>query len=319
VLSFALRRTLWTIPVLLVCVTILFGLMHAIGGDPLRRGPPLGLSNQAWVKYSDPKPDSITRNLRRELGIDAPWYEEYVRYLGALARLDFGPTFTFRYRSVNSILREQGPITLELTAIAIGWAVVLGVPLGIAAALRRGTLVDRAVTMATALTIGLPLFFFGTVLAWLLSVKVGLVPTFGWGGWRSKLLPSLVLALLPLAHIARVLRFELIEVLERDHVLAARAKGLRRFRIVRVHVLRQALIPLVSMTGPLLGQFVAGLFVVEWIFAIPGIGRYFVAAADARDYPLTLGLTVVLTATIVLMNALSDITLAALDPRIRNA
>jgi oligopeptide transport system permease protein len=162
-------------------------------------------------------------------------------------------------------------------------------------------------------------FFFGTVLAWLLSVKVGLVPTFGWDGWRSKLLPSFVLALLPLAHITRVLRFELVEVLEREHVLAARARGLRRFRIVRVHVLRQVLIPLVSMSGPLLGQLVAGLFVVEWIFAIPGIGRYFVAAAEARDYPLTLGLTVVLTATIVLVNALSDITLAALDPRIRDA
>jgi ABC-type dipeptide/oligopeptide/nickel transport system permease component len=318
-LLFALKRALWTIPVLLVCVTILFGLMHAIGSDPLQHGPPLGLSNEAWVKYTDPKPDSITRNMRRELGIDVPWYEEYFRYIRSLARLDFGPTFTLRYRSVNSILREQGPITLELTVLALGWAVVLGVPLGMLAALRRGTLFDRAATVMTALTMGIPTFFFGTVLAWLLSVKLGLVPTFGWNGWRSKVLPSFVLCLLPLAHIARVLRFEMLEVLERDHVLAARGKGLRRSRIIRVHVLRPALIPVVSMTGPLVGQLVAGLFVVEWIFAIPGIGRYFIAAAEARDYPLTLGLTVVLTAAIVLVNALSDIMLAALDPRIRDA
>lgn len=318
-LAFALKRVLWTIPVLLVCVTILFALMRAIDSTPLRRAPPLGLSNVAWVKYSDQQPEAIKRNQERKLGIDAPWHVQYFRYLRSLARFDFGPTFTFQYRTVNSILREQGPITLLLVLLALVWAFALGLTLGVAAALWSGTLVDRIVTALIAVTMGIPNFFFAAVLLWLLAVKTGVVPAFGWDGWRAKLLPSFVLSLFPLSMIARVLRAEMLEVLGHGHVQVARAKGLRHARVLRVHVLRPALIPVVSMTGPLLGGLVTGLFVVEWTFAIPGIGRYFIAAAGAGDYPLTLGLTVVLTAAIVLANMVSDIVLAALDPRIRDA
>ena len=318
VLQYALRRLLWTVPVLLVCTTLLFGLMHVGGGNFLRHPPPAGLSNVAWVKYGDPKPESISENIERRLGLDRPWYDQYLRYLRSLARLDFGPTFTFANRSVNSILREQGPITLELALLALGWAVALGIPMGVMAALRRGSLLDRAITVLTATTMGLPIFFFGTVLAWLFSVKLGLVPPFGWSSWRTKVVPVLVLGLLPFSQIVRVLRFEMLEVLGREHVLVARAKGLRHGRVVQAHVLRPALIPLASMPGPLLGQLVAGLFVVEWIFSIPGLGRYFIAAAEVGDYPLTLGLTIALTAMIAVANVLSDIALAALDPRLRD-
>jgi ABC-type dipeptide/oligopeptide/nickel transport system permease component len=316
-LAFALKRMLWTIPVLLVCVTILFGLMQAARSTPLRRAPLLGLSNVAWVKYSDQQPEAIRRNQERRLGIDKPWYVQYVRYLRGVAQLDFGPTFTFPYRTVNSILREQGPLTLQLMLLSLGFAFALGVPLGVLAAMRSGTFVDHAATALVAVTMGLPIFFVATVLVWLLAVKLGVVPTFGWEGWRAKLLPSFVLALVPLSMITRVLRAEMLEVLGATHVQVARAKGLRRLRIVRVHVLRSALIPVLSMTGPLIGSLVTGLFIVEYIFAIPGIGRYFIAAAGAGDYPLTLGLTVVLTVGIVVTNMLADIAHAALDPRIR--
>jgi oligopeptide transport system permease protein len=318
-LAFALRRILWTIPVLLLCVTILFALMQAVRSSPLRRGPPLGLSNVSWVKYSDWQPEAIRRNQERKLGIDKPWYVQYVRYLRSVARFDFGPTFTFPYRTVNSILREQGPLTLQLMLLALVIAFALGVPLGVLAALRSGTIVDHAVTVLVAATMGLPLFFVATVLIYLLGVKFGVVPTFGWDGWRAKLLPSFVLALVPLSMITRVIRAEMLEVLGANHVQVARAKGLRRSRILRVHVLRSALIPVLSMTGPLIGSLVTGLFVVEYIFNIPGIGRYFIAAAGAGDYPLTLGLTVVLTIAIVVTNMLSDIAHAAIDPRIREA
>ena len=318
-LLFALKRVLWAVPVLLVCVTLLFGMMRAIGGSPLRHGPPLGLSNEAWVKYGDPKPDSITENIQRRLELDMPWYEQYGRYVGNLARLDFGPTTTFPGRSVNSILKEQGPITLELVALSLVWVVVLGLALGVAAAVWRGTLLDRVITASTALMTAIPVFLLATLAIYVLSVKLGLFPTSGWHGWRSWLLPSLVLALLPLSRVARVLRFEMLEVGEREHVVAARAKGLRRPRVWRTHVLRPASVPVLSMAGPLVGQLVLGLFLVEWIFAIPGIGRYFIAAAQARDYPLTLGLTVVLTSAVVLVNLLSDVALAAVDPRLREA
>ena len=166
---------------------------------------------------------------------------------------------------------------------------------------------------------GIPLFLTATLAIWFVSDRLGLVPTSGWNGWRSRLLPSFVLALLPLAQVARVLRFELIEVGARDFVIAVRAKGLRRPRLLAAHVLRPASIPVLSMAGPLVGQLVLGLFIVEWIFAIPGIGRYFIAAAQTRDYPLTLGLTVVLTTCVLAVNAASDIALAAIDPRVREA
>jgi ABC-type dipeptide/oligopeptide/nickel transport system permease component len=316
-LSFAVRRVLWTIPVLLVCVTLLFGVMRAMDSSPLRHGPLLGLSNVAWVKSGDWQPQGIKQNQERIFGIDEPWHVQYVHYLRALAHFDFGPTFTFRDRTVNSILREQGPVTLELVLLALAFAFAVGIPLGAVAALRSGTLIDHATTAVIAVTMGFPNFFFATVLGWFLAVRLGVVPVFGWDGMRAKLLPAFVLGLVPLALITRVLRVQMLEVLANDYVRAARAKGLRRFRIFYAHVLRQALIPVVSMTGPLIGSLVTGLFVVEYVFAIPGIGRYFIAAAGVGDYPLTLGLTVVLTTAIVLANLLSDIALAALDPRVR--
>jgi ABC-type dipeptide/oligopeptide/nickel transport system permease component len=317
-LAFVIKRTLWTIPVLFVCVTILFGLMKAIDASPLRHAPLLGLSNVAWVKYSDYQPDAIRENKERKMGLDKPWFVQYGRYLRSLARLDLGPTFTFEYRTVNSIVREQGKVTLELVLLALSWAFFIGVPLAVLSALWSGSLFDRIVTGVTGLTMGIPNFFVAAMLGYLLAVKAGVVPVFGWDGWRSKVLPSFVLALVPLSLITRVLRASMLEVLAADYVHAARAKGLRRARVIGVHVLRPALIPVVSMTGPLIGSLVTGLFVVEWAFAIPGIGRYFIAAAGAGDYPLTIGLTVALTTAIVLANLLSDIALAALDPRIRD-
>jgi ABC-type dipeptide/oligopeptide/nickel transport system permease component len=317
-LAFVIKRTLWTIPVLFVCVTILFGLMKAIDASPLRHAPLLGLSNVAWVKYSDYQPDAIRENKERKMGLDKPWYVQYGRYLRSLARLDLGPTFTFEYRTVNSIVREQGKVTLVLVLLALCWAFFIGVPLAVLSALWSGSPFDRVVTGVTGLTMGIPNFFVAAMLGYLLAVKAGVVPVFGWDGWRSKVLPSFVLALVPLSLITRVLRASMLEVLAADYVHAARAKGLRRARVIGVHVLRPALIPVVSMTGPLIGSLVTGLFVVEWAFAIPGIGRYFIAAAGAGDYPLTIGLTVALTTAIVLANLLSDIALAALDPRIRD-
>lgn len=317
-LAFALRRLFWTFPVLLVSLTVLFGLLRLTAQSPIRHAPLLGLSNVPVVKYGDWRPPSIEANMKRRLGIDGPWYEQYGHYLASVARFDFGPTYTFTNRNVNDILHQQGPVTLELVLLALGWALAVGVPLGIAAALSpRG--IGRAITMLAGVAMGIPNFCVATVLVWLLGVKLRVVPVFGWDGWRAKLLPSFVLGLLPLAVVARVLRFELIEVLGRDYVAAARAKGLRPLRVVGVHALRPALLPVVSLAGPLLGQLVTGLFVVEYVFSIPGIGRYFVAAAAAGDYPITFGLTAVLTMLILGMNLASDIAFAALDPRVRDS
>lgn len=318
-LVFVLKRAFWTIPVLVVCVTLVFGLMQAAARSPLRHAPPLGLSNAPVVKYGDRQPEGIERNQRRIFGLDAPWYEQYARYLASVARFDFGQTFTFRNRTVNSILWEHGAVTLVLVLLAVGWAAAFGVPLAVLAALHPGSLVDRATTVLVGVTLGLPNFFVATILLWVFGVELELVPTFGWEGWRAKVLPSVVLALVPLSLIVRVLRGQMVELLAQDHVQTARGKGLRRRRIAAVHLLRPALIPIVSMSGPLLGHLVTGLFIVEFVFAIPGVGRYFIAAAGVGDYPLTLGLTVVLTLAIVVTNTIADIAVAALDPRVRDA
>jgi oligopeptide transport system permease protein len=317
--GYALRRIVWTVPVLVLVVTILFFMMRAIGGDPLRPGPLLGLSNgQGWVKRGDPKPRSITANQRRRLGLDVPWYRQYGRYLRSLATLDFGPTQSFRQRSVNSVIRQQGPVSAQLGLLALAWALVLGGTLGVVSGVRSGGLVDGGVRAVTSVAAAVPAFLVGALLIHLLAVRLGLLPTSGWAGWRSKILPSFVLGLLPAAYCARLLRAGLLETMRQEYVVAARAKGLRRLRVLTAHVARNAVGPLVIALGPLVGYLVTGSFVVEHIFAIPGIGRYYVAAVLARDYPLVLGLTVVLTLAVVLANLLVDLVQATLDPRVRD-
>jgi len=316
--AYAVRRIVWTIPVLFVVVTMLFFMMRAIGGDPLRPAPLAGLaSSQGWFKKGDAKPDSIDANMRRRLGLDRPWYDQYGHYLQSVATFDFGPTHSFRYRTVNSVIREQAPISAQLGLLALAWALVLGGALGLVSALRAGGALDAGARTFASLGAALPAFLVGVLLIHVFALQIGLVPTSGWDGWRSKLLPSFVLGLVPAAYTMRLLRAGMLETLHLEYVVTARAKGLRRLRVLFVHVLRNAVGPLVTALGPMLGYLVTGSFVVEQVFAIPGIGRYYVAAVLARDYPLVLGLTVVLTLAIVLANLLADLVRAALDPRTR--
>lgn len=317
--AFALRRALWTIPVLLVVVTLLFGMMRAIGGDPLRRGQLVGISNVAWSKSGDPKPEGIERNMLRVFRLDQPWYVQYGDTLLRVATFDFGTTFSYRTRTVNSILAAQGRVSLELGLLALTWALVLGLPLGLLSALRSGGAADAAARIVATVGYALPSFLVGTLLVWLLSLRLQLLPASGWGSWSAKVLPSLTLALLPAGYLARLVRASVLETLGQDYVRLAVAKGLRRGRVVAVHVLRNSLVPVLAATGPLVGYLVTGSFVVELIFGIPGTGRYYVAAVLARDYPLVLGLTVAMTLAIVLANLLVDVAHAALDPRARDA
>ena len=316
---FALRRALWTVPVLLLVVTMLFGVMRGIGGDPLRGGQLVGVSNVTWNKTGDAKPKAIERNLRRRFGLDRPWYAQYATHVRRVVTFDFGPAISFRDRTVNSILRDQGRISLELGLLAFGWALVLGLPLGVASALRAGSGVDAAARTAATLAYALPNFLVGTLLVYLLGVRWHVLPTNGWDGWSTKLLPSFTLGLLPAGYVARLVRAGMLETFGEDYVRTAVAKGLRRPRIVAAHVLRNSLVPVLAALGPLLGYLVTGSFVIELVFNVPGIGRYFVAGVLARDYPLVLGLTTVLTLAIVTANLLVDVAHAALDPRVRDA
>jgi oligopeptide transport system permease protein len=320
--AFVLRRVLWTLPVLLIVVTTIFFMMRAIGGDPFRHGPLLGLANTQqgkWTKYGDPQPESISENLHRRYGLDLPWYEQYGNYLAGVAMFDFGPSLSFRNVTVNEILREQAPRSIELGALAFLWAFGLGIPLGVLAALRQGSPLDAGIRFFSSVGFAVPSFLVAVMLVYVLSVKLGVFPTNGWTSWRHKVLPSFTLGLVPLALCTRLVRGATIEALEADYVVAARAKGLRRRRVVAAHALRNALIPVITAGGPMLGYLLTGSFVIELIFSVPGIGRYYIASVSARDYNVVLGITVLLALVIILANLIVDVLHALLDPRVREA
>ena len=320
VLRYAVNRVVWTIPVLLLAVTLTFFLVRATGGDPFRHGPLVGLTSPGgWKKYSDLQPESIRENMRRRYGLDLPWYEQYGNYVVGVATFSLGPSLSFRNRTVEDIITTQGPITLELALLALAWALVAGVGLGLASALASRSVIAHAERLLSTLAVALPAFFIATILIYAFALRFGVLPTNGWEGWQTKILPALTLGLVPMAYFARLTRAAVRETMTEDYVRAARAKGLRWRRTLLHHVLRNSLVPVLSSFGPVLGAMVTTLFVVEFVFGIPGLARHYVSAATARDYPLVLGMTVVFTFAVVVANLLADLALAALDPRHRDA
>ena len=317
--AFVIRRILWAIPVLFLAVTMIFFLMRAIGGNPFRHGPLLGLAapGDRWVKYGDPQPEAIENNLARRYGLDLPWYEQYVNFLEGVVTFDFGPSLSFRNETVNELILETAPSSLELGLLALALAVLLGVPAGVLAALRPNTALDYCVRLLSSIGFAVPNFLAATMLVYLVSVKLGWLPTNGWTSWRHKLLPSLTLAFLPMAYLTRIVRGSMLETLQEDYVRTAQAKGLRYGRVVVAHALRNSLIPAVTVAAPLLGFLVTGAFVIETIYSVPGLSRYFVAAVAARDYTFVLAATVLTAIVIIVLNLVADIVYALLDPRIR--
>jgi ABC-type dipeptide/oligopeptide/nickel transport system permease component len=320
VTAYVVRRLLWTIPILWVVVTIVFFMMRSIGGDPFRHGPLLGLSNVGWVKYGDYQPPAIRKNQRERYGLDLPWYEQYGNYLRGVATFDFGPSLSFRNVRVNELIRELAPRSLELAGLAFLWATIIGIPLGVLAALRPNSPFDYLARLFAGVGFALPNFCVATLLVYYLSVRLGVLPTSGWtAGWKHKILPSFTLGLLPMAYCVRLLRGSMLETLQLDYVRVARAKGLRASRVVWGHAFRNSLIPLITVAGPLLGYMITGSFVVENVFAVPGVARYYVASVLGRDYTVVMGLTVMLALLIVFANLFVDIAHRALDPRLRGA
>lgn len=318
-LRYALARIFWTIPVVFVAVTLTFFLVRSIGGDPFRHGPLVGLTAQdsGWQKYGDYQPQSIRENMRRRYGLDLPWYEQYGNYLAGVATFNLGPSLSYRNRTVEEIISKQGPVTLELSLLALAFALSAGIPLGLASALLGRSPLARVEGVLSSLALSLPAFLVGTLLIYAFAVRSDLVPTSGWDSWRSKLLPVVTLGLVPLAYCARLTRGAVLETLGNDYVRTARAKGLRRGRVLGLHVLRNSLVPVLSAAGPLLGALITTLFVVEVVFSVPGLARHYVSATTASDYPLLLGMTVVLTLAVIVANLVVDLALAVLDPRVR--
>lgn len=304
-LSYTLKRLLTAVPTLLIVITISFFLMRVAPGGPFDGERQL--------------PPEIEANLKAAYHLDEPLPQQYLRYMGNLLQGDFGPSFKYKDFSVTELIVQGFPVSLEIGGLAILLALLIGLPLGIIAALRRNTMIDYTV-MGTALAgIAVPNFVIAPILALVFGVLLAWLPA---GGWNGGALPNLVLPVIALsiqqiAYIARMMRASMIEVLGSHYIRTARAKGLSERQVIWRHAIRPALLPVTSYLGPAIAGIITGSVVIEQIFGIPGIGRYFVQAALNRDYTLVMGTVVFYGALIVLMNLLVDLLYSALDPQIR--
>jgi oligopeptide transport system permease protein len=304
-LAFFLRRLLWTIPLVLLVMLATFALMRGSSGDPFN--PPEGFA---------PLPPPIQQQLRDYYNLDSPWIVEFGTYVRNVATLNFGPSLVLRGTTVDDVIAQSFPITLELIALAAVLALPIGIALGLLAALRRNSVSDLLATSSASVLLVIPVFFVAYVLSQYPIIRWHIVNG-GWNGVAPKILPTVSLALAPTGYVARLIRAAVVETLEEDYVRTARAKGLRFHRIVLLHILRNSLAPLIAAVVPMLALLVTGSFFVEQFFTIPGASTYFLQAAQTRDYPMLLGLTVAMTVLILLANLLADTLLMATDPRLR--
>ena len=303
--AYVTRRILTSIPTLLVIVTVAFFMMRIAPGGPFDRERAL--------------PPEIEKNVLAAYDLDQPLLAQYADYLLDVLRGDFGPSFKYRDFTVAELLWTGFPASLEVGGIAIVLAVVVGIALGTLAALRQNTGVDYAV-MATAMTgITIPNFVMAPLLTLMFGVWLSWLPVAGWNGGapRNLVLPVIALALPQIAYIARLTRGSMIEVLHANFVRTARAKGLRERIVVARHALKGALLPVVSYLGPATAQVVTGSVVIETIFGIPGIGRYFIQGALNRDYTLVMGTVIVYAVLIILLNLIVDLLYGLLDPKVK--
>jgi oligopeptide transport system permease protein len=301
--SFIVRRILWTIPVILIVSSITFLLMHSVPGSPFTRERAL--------------PAAIQKNLEAKYHLNDPLWKQYIDYMYGFMRLDFGPSIAYRSRTVNDILAQQWPVTATLGGVAFLFAVVIGIPLGVLSAVKQNTMIDHGSMIAAMLGVSIPAIALGPFLIWIFALKLKWLPVATWGSPAHIVLPALTLSTAYLARFARITRAAMLQVVREEYILAARAKGLREIVVNLRHAFRNALIPVTTIAGPAFADIVTGSLVVEQIFAIPGIGKYYVQSIGNRDYPVIMATTLLFALVIVLMNLLVDISYAMLDPRIR--
>lgn len=326
------RRVLWMFVVLFAVSIVTFSLMHAVPGGPFDREKKL--------------PPEILANLNRKYNLDAPLVEQYFSYIGGIIVprieqgelpptqfsdylvtiklgnsyfkwINFGPTYKSRTRTVNDIFREQLPVSAQLGVWALLIALCIGIPLGTLAALNRNKPVDY-LAMGMAITgVSVPVIVLGPILIWVFGINLRLLPVTGWGTPAHVIMPAFALGFASSALIARLTRASLLEVLSEDYIRTARSKGLAERVVITIHALKNSMIPVITVIGPLFAALVTGTFVTETIFGIPGMGRYFVTSITNRDYPVIMGTVLLYAMLLVIMNVLVDIAYAWLDPRIR--
>ncbi|HLQ97100.1 MAG TPA: ABC transporter permease [Candidatus Dormibacteraeota bacterium] len=299
---YILKRLLIMIVTLWIIVTLTFVLMVSIPGSPFNSE---SSSNE-----------TVQANLERHYNLDKPYHIQYLLYIKSIVTFDFGPSIKQKNQSVNDLLSRGFPISFELGMITIVVALISGVILGILAALRHNGVIDYMAMGFAVLGISIPNFILATLFIQQLAVNFEIFPVARWSSTKHMVLPVLALATGPMAIIARLTRSTMLEVLTQDYIKMAKAKGLSPWKVIFKHALRNALMPVVTIMGTLLAGILTGTFVIEQIFAIPGMGKYFVESINQRDYPVIMGTTVFYSAFLILMLFLVDIAYGILDPRI---
>lgn len=262
-------------------------------------------------------PPEVLANLEAKYHLDEPVLKQYGRYLGGILRGDFGPSYKYLDRGVSQIIGETLPTSALLGALAFAFTLAIAFPLGLLAAYYRGSIIDRFCLLTSTLGISLPNFILGALLIWLVALELGWLQIGRWDDWRSTILPTITLGAAPAAYLAALLRSTLIETVGADFIRTARAKGLKESVVLLKHALTHSLVPVLTVMGPLAATLLTGSFVVEYVFAIPGMGKFFITAVTDRDYPLIMGVTLVYTALLVLANFIVDVLYGYVDPRIR--
>lgn len=259
----------------------------------------------------------VMRNLEAHYGLDQPLWKQYLNYLGNLARGDLGPSFQNSSRTVNEIIADTLPVSLELGGLALVVALVLGLSFGVLAAVRRNSALDYLCSSVGMVGICVPTFVMGPLLVLFFALQLGWFNASGWYDWSDRVLPALTLGFVYAAYVMRLTRGGMLEVLHQDYIRTARAKGASEFRIIFKHALRGGLLPVVSFLGPAIAGILTGSFVIETIFQIPGLGRQFVNSAFNRDYTLVLGTVILYATLIVLLNLVVDIVQVWLNPKLK--
>ncbi|MGE5196069.1 MAG: ABC transporter permease [Anaerolineae bacterium] len=287
---------------LFIVITITFFLMHAIPGDPF-------LQEEAI-------PEEIMKAMYKHYGLDKPLIVQYGRYLEGLITFDLGPSFKYQGRTVNEIILSGFPVSLVLGLEALFIAVIVGIALGSIAAFNHLRWQDQLTMIGAVLGISIPSFILATFLQYLLAMKLDLLPVARWGTVSQSIMPALSLAALPTAFIARLTRASMVEVLHQDYIQTAKSKGLGAFQLILRHVLRNALLPVITYLGSLTATILTGSFAIEKIFAVPGLGQWFVMSIMNRDYTVIMGTCIFYSALLLICVFLVDILYCVIDPRI---
>ena len=302
-MGYIIKRIFNAFIVLWIVITITFFLINDIPGGPFKAEKSL--------------PPYVLHSIEERYKLNDPLYKQYGDYLCNLVQGDLGPSFKYPGRSVNDIIKDGFPVSFKLGIEAILIAIIIGIPAGILAGVKKDKWQDRAVNFFTTLGVAVPSFVVAALLIYVLSTKLHLLPAAMWNGWRYEIMPALALSGMPMSFIARLTRSSMLDILSQDYIKTARAKGLSWSKVLIKHALPNSLIPVVTYLGPMTASILTGSFVIETIFAIPGLGQYFVTSIYNRDYTVILGVTIFYSVIVIVLNMVVDLLYPLLDPRIK--